>query len=228
MIAVLPLNSRMETLKYLEESESCPERRRLDDVIQMLDTRYGRTDSEKAWAWLTGFANFRREPQGNYKGFRTRYSRCVTRLEAHGMVMKEEVVFHRSLQALRLPEGQLPIVLATLETFPAPHSVHALKALAIKMFETHKNAVDSSEVYQTQVDSRAEVEDGDVTGEGEFEFTDGDGTIYLMRPKRIQNPRTHLVQLNQPGGDQFRILPECRMCGKLLCCVFDVAVRTTS
>ena len=193
MIAALPLNSRMETLTYLEESETCPERRRLDDVIQMLDTRYGRTDSEKAWAWLTGFTNFRREPQENYKDFWTRYSRCVTRLEAHGMGMKEEVVFHRALQALRLPEGQLPIVLATLETFPSPHSVQALKALTIKMFETHKNTVDSSEVYQTQVNSRAEAEDGDGAGEEEFEFTDGDGAIYLMRPKKNSKPK------NSPG-----------------------------
>ena len=60
MIAALPLNSRMGTLSYLEESEAQPERRKLDVAIQMLDVRYGRTDSEKEWSWMDGFTNFRR------------------------------------------------------------------------------------------------------------------------------------------------------------------------
>ena len=68
--------------------------------------------------------------------------------------VKEEAVFHRALQAIRLPDGQLRIAMATLETSQLPHSVQSLQTLTIKMFETHKTTVDSSEVYPTTHDSK--------------------------------------------------------------------------
>ena len=46
--------------------------------------------------------------------------------------MSESAAFHRAIQALRVPDGQLPILMATLETFPNPTSVESLKALTIK------------------------------------------------------------------------------------------------
>ena len=138
IVATLPTNSRMEVLAYLENTESAPHTRSVEKVMEILNHRFGRTDTERAWSWLTSFTEFKRDGTENYKDFWTRFTRCVTRLQAHGLAMSESVVFHRAIQALRVPEGQLPILLATLETFPNPTSVDSLKSLTIKMYETHR------------------------------------------------------------------------------------------
>ena len=132
----------------------------------------------------------------DYKDFWTRYSRRVTRVGARGLGMVEEAVSHRPLQALRLPDGQLPIVLATLETFPVPHSVQALRPLAMKMFETRKTTVDSSEVYQTQHDSKEETDELEPETEEEFEYIGWNGTVYLTRREKNSEPK------NYPGSDE--------------------------
>ena len=116
----------------MENTESAPHTRSVDKVMDILNHRFGRTDTERARPWLTSFTEFKRGGSENFKDFWTRFDRCVTRLQAHGLAMSESVVFHRSIHALRVPEGQLPILLATLETFPNPTSVDSLKSLAIK------------------------------------------------------------------------------------------------
>ena len=107
IVSTLPTNSRMEILAYLENTESNPESRSVDKVMEILNHRFGRTDTERAWSWLSSFTEFKRDASENFKDFWTRFTRCVTRLHAHGLAMSEAVVFHRAIQALRLPEGEI-------------------------------------------------------------------------------------------------------------------------
>ena len=46
-----PLNSRMEVLSDLGSAESNLESRSVDAVVQILNVRYGKTDSGRAWTW---------------------------------------------------------------------------------------------------------------------------------------------------------------------------------
>lgn len=50
--------------------------------------------------------------------------------------MSEEMIFAKALQALKLSEAQLPILISALETKQKSHCVTTLKDIAIKMFET--------------------------------------------------------------------------------------------
>ena len=53
---VFPMNPRMEISTYLEKLNSPPENRSVDAVMQLMNTRYGKTDSARAWSWLTSLA----------------------------------------------------------------------------------------------------------------------------------------------------------------------------
>ena len=192
IVTVLPLNIRMEVLAYLESTESNSESRSVDTVIQMLNTRYGKTDSERAWSWLSSFTEFKRESAENFKDFWTRFTRCTTRLNAHGMNLSESIIFHRAIQALRLPEGQLPILLATLETFPNPTSVTSLRELSIKMYETHKSKIDPSEVFTTGNTENGE-EHSESEEESTVQLTNEEGKVFLMKVKKAVKSR------NKPG-----------------------------
>ena len=191
--ATLPTNSRMEVLAYLENTESAPHTRSVDKVMGISNHRFGRTDTERAWSWLTSFTEFKRDGSENYKDFWTRFTRCVTRLQAHGLAMSESVVFHRSIQALRIPEGHLPILLATLETFPNPTSVDSLKSLTIKMYETHRGKTDSSEVSNAITCEGDDGNESETEG-AEMQFADESGEIFLLRPKKATKSR------NKPGN----------------------------
>ena len=116
LIRVMPLSTKAEALMYMESTERSPESRSVDRVIEMLDVRYARTDSERACSWLTAFTEFKRESNENYKDFWARFNRCTAKLTALGMGMTDQVIFNRSIQALRVPGGQLPIILSALET----------------------------------------------------------------------------------------------------------------
>ena len=175
MVPSLPVNSRMEVLTYLETTENQPHMRTVDHVVDLLNQRFGKTDSERAWSWLSSFTDFKREVNENFKDFWTRFNRCVTRLNAHGLAVNESIVFHRAIQALRIPDGQLPILLATLETFSNPTSVESLKALTVKMYETHRGKLDSSEVFATDTNPGNE---GEASEDEEIEFTDETGKCF--------------------------------------------------
>ena len=133
--ATIPTNSRMGALAYLENTTHL---RSVDQVIDISNHRFGRADSERAWSRMSAFTEFKRGGSENYKDFWARFTRCVTRLSAHGSAMSESVISHLSIQALRAPEGQFPILLAALETFPNPTSVDSLKSPTIKTYETHR------------------------------------------------------------------------------------------
>ena len=106
--------------------------------MDILDSLFGRADSERACSWLAAFAEFKRGTQENYKDFWARFTRRVPKLESLGMPMSDKVVFSRAIHALRLPDGQMPIVLSALETRPGRFSVDGLREIAIRMYETHK------------------------------------------------------------------------------------------
>ena len=117
----LPANSRMGVLSYIGSTENVPQSRTANRVMDMPNRRFGETDSERAWSRLSSFADFKRGGVDNIKDFWTRFTSCVARLNAHGLAVSEPVVFHRAIQALRVPGCQLPILLAKLETFPTRH-----------------------------------------------------------------------------------------------------------
>ena len=111
-----PLAVKTESLLYLDQAEACPQSRTVATAIRMLGERFGETDAGRSSAWLAEFAECKRESRENYKDFWAIFARVAAKLEALGMSLGEEVIFNRSAQALRLPEGQLPIVFSSIET----------------------------------------------------------------------------------------------------------------
>ena len=229
IVTVLPLNIRMEVLAYLESTESNSESRSVDTVIQMLNTRYGETDSERARSWLSSssFTEFKRENAENFKDFRTRFARCTTRLNAHGMNLSGSIIFHRAIQAIRVPEGQLPILLATLETFPNPTSVTSLRELSIKMYETHKSKPDSSEVFMAKNiesdEENSESEEGNTV-----QLTNEEGKVFLMKVKKATKSRNKPGQAESSKRGAVTISREPQTVFKNRGCVFDVGAPVTS
>ena len=61
LIHVLPLAVKTEALLYMDQTERQPEERPIATIINMLDARFGRTDSERACSWLTAFTEFKRD-----------------------------------------------------------------------------------------------------------------------------------------------------------------------
>ena len=214
LIRVLPLSVKTESLIYMEQTELCPETRPIAAIMDVVDSRFGRTDSERACAWLTSFTEFKRETQENYKDFWSRFTRCVSKLEALGMPTNDKVVFNRASHALRLPDGQLPIVLSAMETRPDRYSVGALRGITIRTYETHKSIGDPTEVYSATANPGYDSLNTCHAWENGWEESDWawneeewgpnleedvsgimleDGPIMLMKPKKPTKPR------NAPG-----------------------------
>ena len=147
VIMVLPQPAKVSGLTYMERTEITPEIRKLSDFMMILDERFGKTDSEKSWAWLNAFTEFSRTSGGNFKGFRARFFRCANRLEALNMKLSDQMIFNKALQSLRLPGNQTPIATSAMETRNAPNDVQASKEITIRMYETHKPSTDRSDVF---------------------------------------------------------------------------------
>ena len=92
LVSTLPINSRMEVLAYLESTESDPQSRTVDKVMEMSNRRFAKTDPERPWSWLSSFTDFKREGGGNFNDFWTRFARRVARLNAHGLNISESAV----------------------------------------------------------------------------------------------------------------------------------------
>ena len=207
LIHVLPLSVKTDALLYMESTENQIESRSVDKIMQLLDQRFGRTDSERACSWLTAFTEFKRENHENYKDFWGRFNRCTAKLAALGMPMTQQVIFNRAIQALRVPEGQLPIVLSALETRPDRFSIEGLRDITIRMYETHRPKPDPTEVFaadvnhgQSTVNHTCDGIEAEGYGQEEEDSWDDsmtvtmeDGSIFLMKPKKPSKPR------NAPG-----------------------------
>ena len=183
----------------METTEIQPHSRTVDHAMEMSHRRFGKADSERAWSWLSSFTDFKRVGSENYKDFWTRFTRCVTRLNAHGLAVGESIVFHRAIQALGIPDGQLHILLAALETSPNPTSVESMKALAIKMYEAHRGKHDSSEVFAANVNHEGE-EEGSVGGNANSPMKPG--KCFCRNRKRCQNPETNQVTLSHANVER--------------------------
>ena len=116
LISVLPPPAKISGLTYMEQTEISVESRSINQFTITLDERYGKTDSEKSWAWLNAFTEFTRSPGENFNDFWSRFFRCANRLDALNMKLSDPMVFNKALQALNLPENQTPIVISALET----------------------------------------------------------------------------------------------------------------
>ena len=214
---VLPLAVKTEPLLYMEQTEGDPQRRTINRITDLVDSRFGRTDSERACSWLTAFAEFKLEAQENYKDFWSRFTRCVAKLNPLGMPLSGKIVFSRAIHALRLPAGKLPIALPALETHPGRFSVSGLREITIRMYETRKTGGDSAEVYASEsnqiMDSKQTFHaDWGYGGENDWNWEEGeagmihetetseiileDGSIILMKPKKHNKPR------NTPGSNE--------------------------
>ena len=95
-----------------------------------------------------------------------------------------------------------------------------MKDLAIKMFETHRRRPDPSEVYRANELDGTEMEGGDGDEqeeddleEPEIEWADGNGEVFLLRPKRAPKARNApgaAVTASKGAINQFRSLPNSR------------------
>ena len=106
LIRLLPLSVKTEALLYMGHTERDTSTRSIASIMDLVDGRVARTDSQRACAWLSAFTDCKREARGNYKDFWDGFTRCVAKLEAMGMPMGEKVVSNRSIRAIRLPEGE--------------------------------------------------------------------------------------------------------------------------
>ena len=217
---------KTEALLHMDRTERNPTERPIAAIMDLLDSRYPRADSERACAWLAAFTESKRETNENYKDFWGRFSLCVARREALGVPMEEKVVFNRSIRALRLPGGELAIAFSALETRPDRFSVKALQEITIRMYETHKFGGDSTEVYATTTHPAADSQDVYHTGENEWtdderygdngdweadheegsEIMLDDGSIMLMKPKNRLSPGIHQGFTKPRGEAQSRLL----------------------
>ena len=148
------------------------------------------------------------------KGFWNRPTRCAGKPEARGIPTNENVFFSRAIRALRVPGGQLPLALSAIVTRPCNFHTSGHRGIAIRMYETRLTAGDESEGFSPNVtpespprnnylapvgdgcDEYREGEEEDSAGgsDGATEGDMGDGSIYLVRPKKPVKHR------NFPGG----------------------------
>ena len=63
LIHVHPLAVKTEAIAYKELADQAPDSRAIVKIVDMVDSRFGATDSERARAWMTAFADFKRETQ---------------------------------------------------------------------------------------------------------------------------------------------------------------------
>ena len=60
LIMILPVSVRSDALTYMEETEKAPQSRDTQRIFDLLDARYGKTDTEKSRMWLSQFTEFKR------------------------------------------------------------------------------------------------------------------------------------------------------------------------
>ena len=102
IISVLPQLSKLYGLAYMEQTGAEIESRTVQALMTLLDERYGKTDIERSWSWLTRIAEFSRSPNENLKDLRVRYLRTTTRLDNLGMSMSEEMMPPQSSTSARI------------------------------------------------------------------------------------------------------------------------------
>ena len=129
----------------------------------------------------------------------------------------------KAIQALKLTDAQLHVVISALETKQNSKCLVTLKDIDIKMFGAHRRRPGPSEVF-TAVDTTAETipgNDGTTVTEEESDWYDGDeqeevewmgenGAIYLMRPKlfaKARNAPGAAASVTQGAIQQFRHIP---------------------
>ena len=67
------------------------------------------------------------------------------------------MISHKALQALGLPDTQLPVVLTALATLVLSNSALSSQEMAIKMYETHRRVADPTDVFLTQPTTQSQV-----------------------------------------------------------------------
>ena len=149
MIAVPPHPAKLNGLAYIDRAESQPDLRKIDDMVTMLDERFGRNETEKSRAWLNEFANFSLKTGGNMKDSWGRFGRTTTRLADLKAKLSDRAVFRKAIQALHLPEAQLPVVLSALEPRGDAYDILTLEQMTIRMYESHRSSPDTTDVYRT-------------------------------------------------------------------------------
>lgn len=137
----------MAAMPYMERTEQRPESRPIRKIFEILDYRFGKTDTEQSRIWLSKFEGFKRTTGKNFKDFWPRYARNIAKLISPDMAADDDMLFRKAIQSTRLPDGHLPIGLSTLKTMNSPSSVDELKELTIKMYETQRPSSDKTYVY---------------------------------------------------------------------------------
>ena len=84
------------------------------------------------------------------------------------MTTIEGIIPPIALQAPKLTESHLSIALSALETKRAIHSVDGIIDITIRMFETHRQVADSSEVFTHHAED--EINYPVTEAEGELDF----------------------------------------------------------
>ena len=149
--------------------------------------------------WLSQFIEFKRNASAGetYNDFRPRYYRAIAKLKTFGLSMSDEMISHLAIQALKFPEGKLPIAISALKTSGEATSIGALTGLTIKMYETNRPITDHTDVYHLGQDADGECPGGDresADNETSWEYTDESGQVFLMNPKKKSKGR------NAPGA----------------------------
>ena len=113
---------------------------------------------------------------------------------AHGVTMNDSAVFRRAIQALRIPEGKRPILIATMGSFGNPTSVENMRLLSAKMYDARWAEIDSSGSYTLNPGGLTGENISDADGHA-VEFTDAQGNVFLMQPKNRTKSETNQAAL---------------------------------
>ena len=108
--------SKLAGLSYMEQTGTSPSSRSVQALMDIRDERFGKTDTERSWAWLNQLTEFTRTHSGNLKDIWARFLRTATRLETLGMKMSAEMIYAKAIQALKLTDTQLPVAISALGT----------------------------------------------------------------------------------------------------------------
>ena len=109
--------------RLYEKTELAHRTRTISTLLNDLDARYGKEETENAWSWLTAFAVFSKIQSGTYKEFRSGFFRFTDRLGLLQIWLSDLTIFNKSSHALRLTERQFLILLcARAKTRPGQRS----------------------------------------------------------------------------------------------------------
>ena len=97
-------------MSYMGSTDAAPHLRTVEAAaLLLLDGRYAKTDTDRAWGRTGEFTTFTLKPEANMEDSLARFLRVTPRLEAHPMKMCEEMVCHMQYRRWKCRMGNFQL-----------------------------------------------------------------------------------------------------------------------